>query len=254
MEETALNKCFNGKDALFHYTKISTAIEHIIPSLTLKLSTLVRLSDPNEYLKRFFSYGSGVTHRPTKKDTNLEKYFKSCRIVSFCSNNDVKVGDKSTENLNYNFGWAKSRMWCQYADGHKGVCLVFDKEKIKRKFEEKGGFLEGIKYAKELEIPEIKSDCLEETEYLEYLKNQKDKIFFTKNIDYRDEVEFRGVIFDTKIEYIDIKDCLKGILLGFKVPKVCNPCIKKIAEDNNLTWSKLSWEFGFPRLDEYEYL
>lgn len=27
-------------------------------------------------------------------------------------------------------GWARSRMWAQYGESHRGVCLVFDRESM----------------------------------------------------------------------------------------------------------------------------
>ena len=39
---------------------------------------------------------------------------------------------------NLSKGWARSRMWAQYADNHKGVCLIFDKLCLEKEF--KGSF------------------------------------------------------------------------------------------------------------------
>jgi Protein of unknown function (DUF2971) len=34
------------------------------------------------------------------------------------------------------FGWARARMWEQYAERYRGVCLVFDKERLTQRFAE----------------------------------------------------------------------------------------------------------------------
>lgn len=255
MEETAFKEFIKGKNVLFHYTKLSTAIEHIIPSLTLKLRTLDEMSDPNESIKTVMYIDEYDEDRIISKDKGLINYVLGCRIASFCSNDIPKIilkKGKSEYSKHNVLGYKKSRMWCQYGDRHKGVCLVFDKEKLKKKFEDAGGFLEEITYTEDLGIPKLQAALCQESAYSDYLKINKNSLFMTKYLDYRDEYEVRGLVFDTSIQYIDIKDCVKGIILGYNVSKVYHPLIKKIAEESKIGWSKLSWDYGFPRLyDSY---
>ena len=47
----------SNRDALFHYTKRSTAIDQILASDTYRLSSLTETNDPYEYNDRHFKAG-----------------------------------------------------------------------------------------------------------------------------------------------------------------------------------------------------
>jgi hypothetical protein len=44
-----VNEYVRTSDALFHYTRISTAIKHILFTRKIKLSYLKEMNDPKEY-------------------------------------------------------------------------------------------------------------------------------------------------------------------------------------------------------------
>jgi hypothetical protein len=55
-------------DALFHYTKVSTSIEHILHTKKFKLSVFNDTNDPNEYKHKLFN-----SHRRAGQETQLEE-------------------------------------------------------------------------------------------------------------------------------------------------------------------------------------
>ncbi|NOS90620.1 MAG: DUF2971 domain-containing protein [Cyclobacteriaceae bacterium] len=107
---------------LYHYCKLSTAIEHILPTKRLLLNTLGRTNDPREK-KSFVFAGSSMNAsdlaHPTNWSSKISGEIRSdCKILCFC-------GDHSPY-----FGYELSRMWALYGENHRGVCIELDKGKF----------------------------------------------------------------------------------------------------------------------------
>jgi hypothetical protein len=136
-----INEYVETPDALFHFTKTSTAIEHILYTKKFKLSNLYNTNDPREY--KFKIQSSKQSFWPLDEvRTEIQRILRfKCRIMSFCSNVSptLVLSDnvhKKDEHF-YSRVWAKSRMWSQYGEGHRGICLVLSKSEIEKAFEGK---------------------------------------------------------------------------------------------------------------------
>ncbi|MDP8267292.1 MAG: DUF2971 domain-containing protein [Candidatus Tenebribacter davisii] len=232
------NEFVNLDDAIFHYTDTIIFFEHILPEMKLRLSPLENMNDPTEYKKPLFtymSYGSSKYDRTLlkKAETRLnELKLRMCKIACFCSN--VKESTK---------GYLKARMWTQYGDNHKGVCLVFSKKAINSLINKNYKF-EKVKYDIpfpladfEIEYGELKHQGI--NPYFEYyFEKMYKKIFFAKVTDYRDESEYRllkrmknkNITFD----YIDIRSCLEGVIIGDKCHQVYNHIFDHIRKVDHL--------------------
>ena len=126
-------------------------------------------------------------------------------------------------------------MWSQYSDRHRGVCLVFNKDKL---IDHLNYDVESVKvpvgstvkmYWKEVTYDNrlsglhdaliVDRDELLKAPAIEYLSRNIDKLMFLKVEDYRDEAEFRICIYSDgfnegdsiKIKYLD---SLEAIMLG----------------------------------------
>lgn len=234
----SFKELINSNNALFHYTNTTVFFEHILPEMKLRLSPLENMNDPTEYKKPLFTYmsfGSAKSDRTLlkKAETRLnELKLKMCKIACFCSN--VKDSTK---------GYLKSRMWTQYGDNHKGICLVFSKKAINSIIKKNYKF-DKVNY----DIPSPLSDFEIEYGKLEhqginlyfdyYFEKMYKKIFFAKVTDYCDESEFRllkrvknkNIIFD----YIDIRSCLKGIIIGDKCHQTYNDIFDRIIKNQRI--------------------
>ena len=138
------------------------------------------------------------------------------RVMSFCSNEkpEIILKEEETfidETVNSN-GWSKSRMWSQYGENHKGICLVFSKKAIEDEFISIRERLiaKNVRYnamseqyipasAYTLDKNQLVGQGVEDYSFT-HIKNHADTLFFTKNIDYRDEGEYRVVVFDADNE------------------------------------------------------
>jgi DUF2971 family protein len=122
---------------LYHYTTLATALEHIIPGRTLRLGPFSSMRDPRE------SHDWSVTgggyepaaytdqdkledvHRWVEFNRGINELKSHVKVLSL-THDDPGERD-ATE---FGRGFAHPRLWEQYADDHRGVCLCFDSEKL----------------------------------------------------------------------------------------------------------------------------
>lgn len=243
--EYELTNFLNSDDSIFHYTKKEIAMEYILNDKKLRFGIFKSTNDPYEYKQRLTSaFGWG--------DINESLYIKSMNLIdstiqqtpflSFCGNF-------------HNKGYKKPRMWSQYGQNHAGICLVFSKKSLMATIQNELSedyfiFDENLSY-KEIETESINvlDDTLTMNEIVsnnirEYYKN----IFFQKDLDYKDENEFRIVLSKRNLDelsqshFIDILDSLKLIILGDNFPEVYLPTIKDLSTKLNIKFKKLHWE------------
>lgn len=250
-------------DALFHYTSLSTAIEYILESGKLKLSSLKDTNDPQEYKFMFLNamaWGDileKIQDQINNEHTVMDRQLRyDSRIGCFCTNS------KSDSRYEI-YAYAKSRMWSQYSDKHKGICLVFSKNEINNFIKSQIG--EGdMFYAEEVEyrykqridsrIKNIDGNLLDKMgceEYTRFHINRFYKqLFFSKNHDYKDESEYRIVVLkkNGNFDYINIETLLKGIIIGDKCPSIYDDLIIKFSKKYSVNARRLYWSDWAPHL------
>ncbi|NFN17824.1 DUF2971 domain-containing protein [Clostridium botulinum] len=227
---------FNNKECLYHYTSAETAIDYILKNKTLKLGSFRNVNDPKEaktWPFKFLCFKS-----ETKELFNSELFDEvhnhiMDRTFVVCFKKDDLLNEQQDE-PNSIKGYSDSRMWSQYANNHKGVCLVFNKkkltEKINKIFKNDIIFNDFIKYLDYGQVLEFNQDYDPYIIFFEkmlslgiekYLKEHIFKfnkdLFFTKQTCWRDEEEYRWVVYSSnkvKDKYIPINDCLEAIVLG----------------------------------------
>ncbi|HBL74153.1 MAG TPA: hypothetical protein DD458_02890, partial [Prolixibacteraceae bacterium] len=179
-------------DLLGHYTKMETAIEHILPLKKLLINKLCLSNDPveskksvSEFIKTNSSKWEEFIENNHEENSLYKFYQNSVRYISFTKN-------KGTRKV-----YEAPAMWAHYGQKHKGVCLVFDKKLlkklIKRQFPPSN--LKGLSVSYNLHCSELKQ--IEKNEHERhaefFLRNAKD-VLFKKNRDWREESEYRYVV------------------------------------------------------------
>ncbi|MBC8416023.1 MAG: DUF2971 domain-containing protein [Candidatus Cloacimonetes bacterium] len=249
-------KFFNNKDLIFHYTKLERALEYILKNKQLRFTRFIDSADPHEYKKRIFAL-TGLFSTWNKFDKKLiscpEKINniiqQNLRMACFCCNK-----------TNYP-GYLRSRMWDQYADNHRGLCLAFSKKSlqkaVRKQFKsdfKKNGIVNYYPH-KDIRFERMYKSQAKTIHYTnpnhdiikEHLNINYKFLFFKKHQDYRDEAEYRFIVLDmdNKFEYIDISDCLVGIILGDIFPITYLPIIKLIESELNIVWDRVNiWDDG----------
>jgi hypothetical protein len=116
---------------LAHYTKSATAFEHILPTKQLRMSPYHRMRDPTENKDLILS-GRGWREQPDARAAwvgalrGVKRIRDGMRLLSL-THDDAAPNDVEPT---FACCWARPRTWEQYADEHRGVCLVFRRETL----------------------------------------------------------------------------------------------------------------------------
>jgi len=265
-----IDEYIKTSDALFHYTKRSIAIEHILHTKKFKLSLLKDTNDPREYKFKFFNtMGWSLDPDTTidlsnKAHTVIDRILRyECRVMCFCTNNRPTLilsdGSSVEDKHDCSKGWSKSRMWSQYGQNHYGICLVFSKKELERLLSEMESQIRDyranyVKYSQEygfdweaitLDGNRLQSEGVEGYSFNHVMENSEE-LFFRKHIDYRDEAEFRVVVFDPdkELEYLDVSSFIKCVIVGDRTPEAYIPLINQMCTDLNIESRRAYWERG----------
>lgn len=243
-----------SNDALFHYTTQARAFGEILSKKLFKLSTFDKTNDPKEYKDQSFGtefhFGNDndlkLKQEVQPKINSIRKH--NLKSLYLCSNKDIK-------NTNQ-IGCNKPRMWYDYGENHYGVCLVFSKHKlenyIQSKFKDKNykcGYVKYTQYsnqiikAYQIDINRLKqmNDSQSYSKY--HVEKYIDFFGFEKNVDYRDESEYRVIIFDYSNNdiYLEIDNFIEGVIAGDRTPTQSFPLIKSICESLNIKCRRISY-------------
>jgi len=259
----------SDENVIFHYTTSAIAFEKILPFGKMRYSSLENTNDPLEYKRLYLNANiwSDGSNEQRELIHNTKSHIESvrkagCKMACFSSNNNEEI-----DNTDFNFssirylGCAKSRMWSQYGDSHKGIVLVFDKNKLLKELA-----------LRNYQCLEIYSDDIQYTGFdfksfpvmngerikkvgkdiftREFLKEYHKLLFFTKDSDYKDEKEYRIVVFtEPEVEtFMSISTSLIGIVIGDRFPDGLMPNLKYYAEKYKVNCRRIWWEKGVPSL------
>jgi hypothetical protein len=163
-------------------------------------------------------------------------------------------------------GYARPRMWAQYADNHKGVCLLFDKNKIDEKIQQKfkGKCFPGtVGYDGEtfvslsLFLPPATS-LINDIRILgtkeavrKYVFDHYAALFLRKNPDWEHETEYRWLIHSTiqEIEDITIDEAIQAVLVGVDFQKIYEPSLIPLCKDLRIPAKRILWKNGIPKTE-----
>jgi hypothetical protein len=259
---------FSKDDTIYHYCSMQTAVEYILANKKIRLSPRLNSIDPLESKKPFISY-CGTN---TEDDLNCQAFaigqraserFADVKQACFCMNNSdlYKSSFYPQLPLEY-YGFLKPRMWDQYADRYKGVCLAFSKnELLKNQSQYKA---QAIKYVNYNEIPlhhhSIDLDDiinLGKDEYWEKFSRLTEVKMFHKHLDYKDENELRIISFSKdSFDYIDISNSLIGIIISGAsyTTSFMTDTLSKYARDYNVKALRIDWQsIGVSIYDQHKY-
>lgn len=203
-----------------HYTSADKAILEILPKKRLKFNELKNSNDPWEYKKNIYVQLTenmlDVRDAFIKRD-KLNTYINNIRSISFT--NDFRTEKRRC--------FCNPLMWAHYGDNHKGVCLVFDRNKLIEllKISRNGVYLKQpkrIKYSSK----EFDNYTISKNENIqEFIRKNSKDLIFTKKKDWIYEKEFRLVFLPNKGKFINrsffiknISFALKAIILGENFP------------------------------------
>jgi hypothetical protein len=264
----------SSNQLLYHYTRADTALEHILKGRTLQLGSYIGTNDPKETKIWEFDLGTNENRDLGRYNmAELSEWLSSrlkgkAKVACFSMDGEDLTGDH-TQDI-FKRGFCKPRMWAQYADNHSGVCLVFDLEKLSKRivseFSAENLFFYGpVKYTnrqivRNLYDPDdqqytINVDYLEKVgreAYVEaHLRTHYQRLFFEKMEDWKDESEWRYVVFSQTEGnlYIDFEGSLVGIMYGANTTEENVQSIMELTESWGLRHMGLKWKNCSPWYD-----
>jgi hypothetical protein len=260
---------------IYHYTSARTALDYILKKRSLRFGSYINTNDPKETKTWQFDIGTNEKrdlgkYNMTELSEWLSKELKQkAKLACFSTDTKPLTGDHIADI--FKRGYCKPRMWAQYAKKHTGVCLVFDRQKLSELIDAQLGALHlilsgPVKYrdrgiVRNLNEQQymINIDVLEsvgpEAYVRSHLLTNQQVLFFEKMNDWKDESEFRWVVFtETKAAlYLDYKDSLVGIMFGENTEELIIQHIMDLTEARGLRYMGLKWKNCSPWYD-YENL
>jgi hypothetical protein len=253
---------FRKSDTIFHYCKLSTALEDILYNKKLRLSPRYKSLDPVENLPPSLFCAGGVFRGGeeseeirTKHASDIEKLhtirseqYKIHKQLCFCMNHKPNSAHESEEwPLEY-YGFLKPRMWDQYANGYKGVCLAYSLEKLVHENGDlKHGNIRYLPYSKfDPLYGRIDLNDLHTIGFKEYEAQYRDKLsesILLKHKDYEGENEYRLYKLSKK-KYIEISigDSLRGIIVSQNFTKEFSlNALKEYADEFKVELLLIQW-------------
>ena len=254
---------------VYHYTTAWKARDYILKEGSLRLSSFARTNDPKESLNWQFNFDSRQgrdlgAYDPHKTSGYSEALKEGARLACFSLDAAPLSGDHVRDVLQR--GFARPRMWSQYGDGYAGVCLVFDRARLiedaRRIFAQSLVFFGPVAYRARLSLRAIdlheymidvdRLEVLGEREYLrEHLRRHNRALFFEKLPDWRDEVEWRILVFADGEDdlYLPISGSLVGIAHGSSIDPSVSKEIREATANGDVEHVGLIWKNGCPWFD-----
>jgi hypothetical protein len=238
-------------DLLYHFTSSHSLLDFILKDETLKFNSLKNTNDPLEY-KKILPVMIG-DEDPFENyhnyNSEINSFKEKLKVACFTIDDFDRL---NTPKAIYGKGFSKSRLWAQYADQHRGVCIVFNKNELLEKLKimnvkpsaNKIEYSDENTYLKEISI------ILSQTK--KYDKEKLIKSLYVKNLDFQDENEYRILIESHNKEpyYLGIKNCIKAIIIGDNCTPEIRQRIINICNERHINKYDINWSSSGPFINE----
>ena len=236
---------------VYHYPTKDAALEHILPSMMLRMGEYSKTNDPRES-KEWVRMGASKggpgdfwTGAHAGWD-EIERVQQCTRILCLTLDHPDDAHEAPVETR----GYGLSRMWAQYASGHTGVCLGLDAalldQSVRATVPNPEGLLRGhVRYAdlsmayrrEDLHAFDIDVNRVEQVGPVqavrEHVRSHADTFFFKKARDWRDEREIRWVYCAEQNDpafLVPIEGALRQVVVGVNFPRVFLPMVEGICQ------------------------
>lgn len=263
----------NEKDSnrlLFHYTTAQKAREFILHNGNLRFSPYQGTNDPKEKKRWEFSLGTNSPdadlrfYDQQELSTWLTRELKGKTLLTCFSRDGAGLTGDHTRDVGIR-GYCKPRMWAQYGDNHRGVCLVFDQKRIREKFQkqfakhflidgpvtyvDKSPFFDSAEQQFIINIDYLTGAGWREIYPQLHIRTHYQTLFFEKMSDWAGEAEWRFVTFSDSAEpqYLDYGDALLGVVFGDETSDDDRERIREMTP--GVRHLKLKWKNSSPWYD-----
>jgi hypothetical protein len=247
---------------LGHYTTAETAFEHVIPKAQLRMSPYRFMRDPAEN-KDFMPSAPAPRDQenPVQEWLAAGRMLKEARDQTRLLSLTFDVQDYEPNAKVFGCCWARARLWEQYADVHRGVCLIFNKTLFEESLRDglgedsvsfgeveytRMGVAEGA--ATFISDMRLMDSTTREQAVSEYLISRRQELFFLKSDDWATEYEFRAVLARSDGEYAfaDYGQALVAVVVGERFPKWQVAGAQEICDRAGVRLARARWHNGRP--------
>ena len=202
---------------IYHYTKLSTAIEHILPEMALRTNFLNKMNGPKENQKWAFG-GVNVPYETLYSDLDEADQNKAHFDNMYRFGEEIKSKIQAicfVYSDKYK-GFENEMMWAQYAENHKGICLEIDTDL----FIEENNHLDIFKFQDINYCPQKNKwffwngNMSKEENIEQHIKRDYEALFLSKSHYWSKEYEKRLLIISDNYCHLNIKESLTGIYYG----------------------------------------
>jgi Protein of unknown function (DUF2971) len=252
----------------FHYTARDKAFEGILKEGVLRLSTYGAMRDPLEaqpWRFTFAGYGGPDPSDDEALIAHLSEYERFDREVNEgvrdCSHllSLTIDADPNTAGEQEPFcrGWARARMWEQYAENHCGVCLVFERESLTTAVLGSNPGLVVYHRPVVYSGTGLMKPLVERAELrdnrgyaAQYINDNNESLFFTKTRDWETEHEYRFVVLgrDDSPLGVSYGDALTAVVAGERLPNWERPAVVAACEEAGAQALRVRWKNWRPGL------
>jgi hypothetical protein len=256
-----------------HYTKKDVALEKILYTKKLQLGQFGFTNDPRESKAPFIS---SIIHDDTGDSTHtdqailMQQAFDVIDVILTeewkvlcvtCAKTKSRSQDRHKKTIHNHLapGYSRPRMWAQYAENHKGVCLIFDGVKLNRNIHEELGarcqIIQGRvlynDYTPTRVSPLLYSE-IENYGSIEAVRRHTfayhQDYFFRKYPDWEGETEYRWIAhsLDKSPEYVSVDNAIKAVLVGVDFPQVYEHSLILLCKELKISAGRMEWVNGLP--------
>ena len=262
----------------YHYTRAAT-LPKILRNARLRFSSFSRLNDPREskdWVLGFHSFGADLELASrTALHQELNRHLKHAwRVGCFasdvyeaCSTREREEKGEDIVAALYDRGYARPRMWAQYAQEYRGACLVFDRAKLDQAVREAARargrqvFHAAVSYRNPnplvslgrthhllLSLEDLINNGVRRS-CEEHVAQHWRQLFMLKARDWEHERELRWIVSadDESDFFVDIADCCVGVILGDRAPMSARRVVSSFARIHNKSLAVMAWTNGFPQ-------
>ena len=269
MTDDSFHRTRDPERFVYHYTSRDVGLTHILAERQLKVAPFSSTNDPRESKDwEFDLYWKGGRKLPKIKShaewkrTATELAKGTAKLLCMSSDDQVAVMNDPLDT--FARGFARPRMWAQYAENHQGICLVFDREVLHQAITDQLGTRATIynglvSYSNEESVREgaFSLDYNQIAEVglksvlSDHIRRFHRLLFFTKAEDWSTEFEYRWLVYSSSPgleEFVDFGDALVAVVVGSSFHKVYYASLKPLCAKHRAKFGRLDWRNGHPAL------
>lgn len=240
------------EDFVYHYTRASTAIEYIFPTMKLRLGSPADTNDPVESFSMVSASGGAST---PDRQVRMDALFAARALILgsriACFSRDTRRSA----------GWQLHRMWAQYAEHHRGICLCLDRRALencvaKLRTHERHVVGRNVEYMDRVDHSLDMEALLAEgaPAYIgRYFREDPSPYYFAKLQDWEGEAEYRLLVTgdgtERPYEYVEIAGALRGVVVGARFSSGYRVCIEELCSREHIPAWRVDYTADLGRVE-----